>query len=87
LNIPLTVGVPLMVMVFVDQMADTPVGSPLAPDIPLFKIPVTPVVAWVILGMAVRMHTFGFDEAELAPFTVIVPEVLVPLHPPVTEML
>ena len=46
-KIPLTVGVPLMVITFADQVAETPEGSPdTAP------IPVAPVVVWVIFVIA-----------------------------------
>jgi hypothetical protein len=46
-KIPLTVGVPLMVITFADHVAETPEGSPdTAP------IPVEPVVVWVIFVIA-----------------------------------
>jgi len=46
-NIPETVGVPLMVMVFAAQLAVKPAGSPVA-----VPIPVAPVVVKVIGVMA-----------------------------------
>jgi hypothetical protein len=42
LNVPDTVGVPLIVMVFEANAAVTPAGNPVA------VIPVAPVVAWNI---------------------------------------
>ena len=41
---PDAVGVPLMVIVFDDHVADTPAGKPLAPDMPSFDMPVAPAV-------------------------------------------
>jgi hypothetical protein len=41
LNVPDTVGVPLIVMVFEANAAVTPAGNPVA-----VPIPVAPVVAW-----------------------------------------
>ena len=49
---PVTDGVPLMVMVFDAHAADTPVGSPVA-----VPMPVAPVVVCVMLVMAVFTHT------------------------------
>ena len=60
-----------MVIVFADQLAVTPVGSPVAEAV---SIPVAPVVVWVILVIALLTHTVGLDEAApaLLLFTVIV---------------
>ena len=49
-NVPLAVGVPLMVTTFPDQLPLTPAGNPVT------VAPVAPVVAYVILVIAVLMH-------------------------------
>ena len=85
---PDAVGVPLMVMVFDPQVADTPAGKPSVPDPPP-DIPVAPVVAIVILVKAVLIHSVGVDDglpAVLAGVTVIVPVAFTLLHPPVKGM-
>ena len=65
---PDAVGVPLMVMVFPDQLAVTPAGSPVAAP-----IPVAPVVVWVMLVRTVLIHKVGVDEAtETVLFAVTV---------------
>ena len=67
-----------MVRVLVDQAAVTPAGRLVG--VPL---PVTPVVACVILGRLVLMHKVGVDEAsptEFRALTVIDP-VLVKSQP------
>jgi len=51
-----------MVMVLVAHVAETPAGNPLAPDTPLFDIPVAPVVVIVILVNAVLIHRVGDDD-------------------------
>ena len=87
---PVAVGVPLIVMVLDAHVAETPAGNPLAPDTPLFDIPVAPVVAIVMLGdMAVLIHTDGDDDGVPAVFicTVIVPVALTLPQPPVKGML
>ena len=54
---PDAVGVPLIVIVLDAKLALTPAGNPLAPDTPLFDIPVAPVVVCIMLGeMAVFIH-------------------------------
>ena len=90
MNVPATVGVPLIVIVPPDQVALTPAGKPLAPDTPLFAMPVAPVVVWVILVIAVLIQTVGVDDgplAVLAAVTVIVPVALTAPQPPVSRML
>jgi hypothetical protein len=86
LNVPDTVGVPLMVIVFEAQVAVTPVGKPVA-----VPIPVAPVVVWVIFGdKAVLIHKVGEYEATLAVLsglTVIVPVALTVPQPPVNGIL
>ena len=86
MNVPDTVGVPLIVIVFDDQAAVTPVGKPVA-----VPIPVAPVVAWVIFGdKAVLIHKVGKYEATLdvlSGLTVMVPVVLTLPQPPVNGML
>jgi hypothetical protein len=58
LNVPDTVGVPLIVMVFEANAAVTPAGNPVA-----VPIPVAPVVAWVISVNTVLIHNVGVDDA------------------------
>jgi ABC-type tungstate transport system substrate-binding protein len=59
LNVPDTVGVPLIVIIFPAQVAFTPVGKPEA-----VPIPVAPVVVCVIFGdKAVLIHKVGVDDA------------------------
>ena len=90
MNVPATVGVPLIVIVPADQVALTPAGRPLAPDTPSLAIPVAPVVVCVILVIAVLIQTVGVDEgplAVLAAVTVIVPVALTAPQPPVSSML
>ena len=78
---PLAVGVPLMIIVFADQVAFTPAGNPVyAP------IPVAPVVVWVIFVKGVLIHKVGVLDAALAVFaavTIIVPVVVAGGQPPV----
>jgi hypothetical protein len=61
LNVPDTVGVPLIVMVFEANAAVTPAGNPVA-----VPIPVAPVVAWVISVNTVLIHNVGVVLAALA---------------------
>jgi hypothetical protein len=86
LKVPLAVGVPLMVIVFDANVADTPAGKPFAPDTPLFEIPVAPVVVMVMAVRAVLMQSVGDEEAVPAVFagvTIIVPVALTVPQPPV----
>ena len=48
------------------QEAATPAGSPLAPIVPAFAIPVAPVVVCVIFVSAVLIHTVGVEEGNAA---------------------
>ena len=85
MNVPDTVGVPLMVIVFPAQVAVTPTGKPVAVPIPVAK-----VVVCVILGdKAVLIHKFGEDEATPGVLIdiVIVPVALTFPQPPVKGML
>ena len=85
---PDAVGVPLMVMVFDPQVADTPAGKPSVPEPPP-DIPVAPVVAIVILVNAVLIHSVGVLDGEpavLLALTVIVPVALTVPQPPVKGM-
>jgi hypothetical protein len=69
LNVPDTVGVPLIVMVFEANAAVTPAGNPVA-----VPIPVAPVVAWVISVNTVLIHNVVLAAlAVLFGVTVIVP--------------
>ena len=84
MKVPETVGVPLMVMVFDAQEADTPAGKPVAAP-----IPIAPVVVCVISVSAVLMQSVGVDDAALTVLsgvTVIVPIALKFPHPPVNGM-
>ena len=74
-----------MVIILLDQAADTPIGRPVAPPMPM-----VPVVECVILVNDVLIHNVGVDEGEPAVFnglTVIVPIALILPHPPVSRML
>ena len=80
-NVPVAVGVPLMVTVFEPKAADTPAGSPVA-----VPMPVAPVVVWVILVNGVLIHKVGLEDAALTVFagvTVIVPVAFTVPQPPV----
>ena len=90
MNVPLAVGVPLMVMTFDAHAALTPVGRPLAPDTPLLLMPVAPVVAIVMLVRAVLTQSVGVLEAApvvLLGVTVMVPVAFTLPQPPVSGML
>ncbi len=79
-KVPLAVGVPLIVIVFVAHAAVTPAGKPVG-----VPIPVAPVVACVMLVSAVLIHKVGVEEgaaAVLFGVTVIVPVALTAPHPP-----
>ena len=85
MNVPDTEGVPLMVIVFDDQVAVTPVGKPVA-----VPIPVGPVVVWVIFGdKVVLIHNVvvipGVTEFNVV--TIIVPVALKLPQPPVNGIL
>ena len=87
MNVPLAVGLPLMVMVFDAKAAVTPAGNPVAV---IVSIPVAPVVAMVILLNGILTHNVGLAEAGaavLAGVTVIVPVAFTVPHPPVSGML
>ena len=84
MNVPVAVGVPLIVMVLLAHDAVTPAGNPVAEP-----IPVAPVVVWVILVSAVFTHSVGVEEAAPAVLfgvTVIVPvAVVVPPEQPTSD--
>ena len=85
MNVPDTVGVPLMVIVFDAQEAITPVGKPV--DVP---IPAAPVVVWVIFGdKAVLIHKVVVipGVAVFNGVTIIIPVALTVPQPPVNGML
>ena len=85
MNVPLAVGVPLMVITFAAHDAVTPAGKPVAAP-----MPVAPVVAWVMFVSAVLIHKVGVDDgapAVLFGFTVIVPVAFTAPHPPVNGIL
>ena len=82
---PVAVGVPLIVIVLLAQVAVTPEGSPVA--VPIL---VAPVVVCVIFVNAVLIHNVGVLEAAvavLAAVTVMVPVALTLPYPPVNGML
>ena len=79
-----------MVMVLEAHEALTPVGKPLPPETPEFKIPVAPVVACVIFVKALLIHKVGLAEAAptvLATVTIIVPVAFAVPQPPFKGML
>ena len=81
MNVPDTVGVPTIEIVFAAQLADTPAGNPVA-----IPIPVAPVVEIVILVNAVLIHKVGVEDGVphvLLGVTVIVPVAFTMLQPPV----
>ena len=85
MNVPDTVGAPLIVIVFEDHAAVTPDGRPV--DVP---IPVAPVVVWVIGVNAVLTHNAGVLDADvtvLFAITLILPVANTVLQPPVNGML
>ena len=85
MNVPDTVGVPLIVIVFEAQATVTPVGKPVADP-----IPVAPVVVWVISGdKAVLIHKVVVipGVTVFSGVTVIVPVALTTPQPPVNGML
>ena len=84
MNVPLAVGVPLMVITLAAQAALTPAGRPVAAP-----MPVAPVVVWVMSVNVVLMHNVGVEEAALDVLTstVIVPVALTVPQPPVKGML
>jgi hypothetical protein len=68
-------------MVFAAHTAETPGGKPIADP-----IPVAPTVVCVIVGNTELTQIIGAleaDETVLSAITVMVPEVLTELHPPV----
>jgi hypothetical protein len=72
------------------HVADTPEGNPLAPDTPLFNIPVAPVVVCVIVVNKLLIHSVGVEDGAptvLAAVTVIVPVAFTLPQPPVIGML
>ena len=80
MNVPDSVGVPLMVIVLDPQAALTPAGSPVA-----VPIPVAFVVVWVMLVNSVLMHKVGVDDGSptvLAGSTVTVTDALAVLTQP-----
>ena len=84
-KIPLTVGVPLMVIRFADHDADTPVGRPIA-----VPIPVAPIVLWVIFVSAELIQSVGVEDAKvtvLAGVTTIEPVALKLSQPPIKGIL
>ena len=84
MNIPATLGVPLIVKVLELQEAVTPSGSPVG-----VPIPVAPVVVCVISDNMVLTHKTGEEEALLTVFfgvTIIVPQAETVSQPPISEI-
>ena len=86
MNVPVAVGVPLIVIVLFAKMALTPFGKPVGEP-----IAVAPVVVCVIeVVNAVLIHNVGVLEAAVAvlePVTVMIPVALTLPYPPVNGML
>ncbi len=59
MNVPVAVGVPVMVMVLAAHDALTPAGKPLTPLTPALLMPVAPVVVMVIGDKAVFTQSVG----------------------------
>ena len=81
MKVPAAVGVPVMVITSLAQLAVTPAGKSVA-----VPIPVAPVVAMVISVRAVLTQSVGVElavPAVLSPLTVIVPVAFTLPHPPV----
>ena len=77
---PLTVGVPVILIVSADQLAVTPVGKPVT-----VPIPVADVVICVISANIVLTHRVGVEDGvdtELAGVMVIFPEAFTLPQPP-----
>ncbi len=82
MNVPATVGVPLIVIVLLAQVAVTPVGKPIA-----VPIPVAPVVVNVIGVKGELIQSDGVVEGAVVVLfgsTVNVPVALTVPHPPVS---
>ena len=80
MNVPDTVGTPLIVIVLADHAAVTPDGKPVAAP-----IPVAPVEVWVIGANVVLIHSvvvLGAVVTVLSGFTTIVPVALTKVQPP-----
>ena len=87
---PDAVDVPLIVIMLLAKLADTPAGKPLAPDIPLLLIPVAPVVICVMLVSGVLIQSVGEEDAApavLFAVTVMVPVAFTLPQPPVSGIL
>ena len=66
MNIPDTVGVPLIVITLAAQEALTPDGNPFAPETPGLEIPVATDVVWVMFGVSgVLTHSVGEYDATV----------------------
>jgi hypothetical protein len=85
LNIPETVGVPVIKMVSEDQLAVNPDGKPMTVSIPL-----APTVECLMVVSKVFTHNVGVEEGELTVFsrvTLIVPVAFTSPQPPDNETL
>ncbi len=82
MNVPATVGVPLIVIVLLLNVAVTPVGKPVT-----VPMPAAPVVAIVTGVKGSLIQSVGLAEgaaAVLAAVTLIVPVADTVPHPPVS---
>ena len=80
---PATVGVPLIVIVFVDQFAIVPVGRPV--EMPM---PVAPTVVILdVKGVFIQTVDKEATPAVLFGFTIIVPVAFTVPQPPVEGIL
>jgi hypothetical protein len=74
LKVPVAVGVPLIVIVLLDQAAVTPAGNPEA-----VPIPVALVVVCVIFVKTVFTVSVGVDDAAAAAQAGVAPTVILPV--------
>lgn len=83
MNVPVAVGVPLIVMVLLFHTAFSPAGSPAGAP-----IPVAPVVVKVIEGdnTSLIQTDLGVGAVTVLINTVIVPVAVTVAHPPVSGM-
>jgi hypothetical protein len=85
LNVPDVVGVPLIVIVLLDQEAVTPVGNPVAA--PIFVAPVVVKVSVGDIAVFAQYVPLGAAlTAVITGVTVIVPVALTAPHPPESGM-
>ena len=74
MKMPAAAGVPLIVITFAAQLADTPAGRPVG-----VPIPVAPAVLCVMAAIGMLMHRVGVDDAGPAEQEITL---MVPVNPP-----